>query len=84
MMRPYVVTQNPAVNLGAALGYPLLGLTGIKMSMSNAQSGIVGDVGLGPNSEQNFADGSITGTFFLDPTVKKTNSNQRWTRFSQQ
>ncbi len=75
MMRPYFVTQNPSVNLGAALGFPLLGLTGVKISMSNSKSGVVGDVGLGPNGEQNFADGFITGTFFVDPTAKNSKSN---------
>ena len=75
MMRPYFVTQNPSVNLGAALGYPLLGLTGVKISMSNSKSGVVGNVGLGPNGEQNFADGFITGTYFVDPTAKNSKSN---------
>jgi bilirubin oxidase len=75
MMRPYTVTQNPAVNLGAALGYALLAMTGVKVSFSNSKSGVVGDMGLGPNGAQNFADGFITGSYFVDPTANNGKSN---------
>lgn len=66
---------NP-ISLGAASGLELLGLEGVKLSFSNSRSGVVGDAGLGPRGVQNFADGFITGTFFVDPTANNTKSNE--------
>jgi hypothetical protein len=65
----------PTVDLGAARPYTLLGLEGVKLSFSNSKSGVAGDVAMGPGGVQNFADGFITGRFFVDPTANNTKSN---------
>ena len=51
------------------------GLEGVKVSLSNAKSGVAGDAGLGPRGIQNFADGFITGKLYVDPTATNTKSN---------
>jgi len=67
MMRPMFITMHPSLNLGAALGYSLLALDGAKVDMSGAKSGVFGDVGLAAHAIQNFSEGFITGSFFVDP-----------------
>lgn len=69
MMRPYVITLNPSVDLGSARGYCVLAVNGAKFSMSSPDSMIYGDVGLGPRGNQNLSGGLITGTFFVDPSA---------------
>lgn len=68
-------SAQPAVDLGAAGTFGLLGLEGVKISMSHARSGVTGDVGLGPGGVQNFSNGFITGTFFVDPTADNNKGN---------
>jgi choice-of-anchor A domain-containing protein len=63
------------VSLGAAADFCVLGLDGVKLSMSNPQTSIGGNVGLGPGGIQNFSDGSIGGTFTVDPTADDSKSN---------
>jgi hypothetical protein len=63
------------VDLGAAETFTLLGLDGVKISMSNKASGVIGNVGFGPYGVQNFADGFIRGTLYVDPAANNTKSN---------
>lgn len=69
----------PPVDLGLAGDYAILATT-TKLSMSNSQTsigtaGTNGNVGLGPGAAQNFSQGQIHGTFFVDPTANNTKSN---------
>lgn len=75
MMRPYEVTMHPQVDLGRALGYAVLGLNGAKIKIDSGKntSGIFGDVGLGPAGDQDFSEGFITGSLFVDPSAKADN-----------
>jgi ice-binding like protein/PEP-CTERM motif-containing protein len=58
-----------AISLGAAGDYAVLGLTGGKIDLSNPQTTVQGNLGLGPRGVQNFSDGIITGNYVLDPTA---------------
>jgi choice-of-anchor A domain-containing protein len=49
--------------------FGVLGLTGAKIDMSNPQTRVGGDVGIGPNGTLNFADGQIEGRLIVDPTA---------------
>ena len=69
----------PPVNLGLAGDYAILATT-TKLSMSNSQTsigtaGTNGNVGLGPKATQNFSQGQIQGTFFVDPTANNSKSS---------
>jgi len=63
------------VSLGAAGDFCVLGLDGVKLSMSNPQTSVSGNVGLGPGGLQNFSDGFIGGTYTVDPTADNSKSN---------
>ncbi len=63
------------VSLGAAGDFCVLGLDGVKLSMSNPQTSVSGNVGLGPGGIQNFSDGFIGGTYTVDPTADNSKSN---------
>ncbi len=64
-----------AVSLGQAADFCVLGLDGVKLSMSNPQTSVSGNVGLGPGGIQNFSDGFIGGTYTVDPTADNSKSN---------
>ena len=69
------VAAAQTVNLKSAGSFGLLALDGVTISMSHSQSGVTGDVGLGPNGQQNFSNGFITGTFYVDPTADNDHGN---------
>jgi hypothetical protein len=64
-----------ATDLGAAGIFGILGFENVKISMSHAASGVTGDLGLGPGGIQNFSEGFIDGTYFVDPTANNEKSN---------
>jgi choice-of-anchor A domain-containing protein len=64
-----------SVSLGAAHDFCVLGLDGVKLSMTNPQTSVSGNVGLGPAGLQNFADGFIGGTYTVDSTANNSKSN---------
>ena len=55
--------------------YGVLGLDGSKVAMTNPQTHIGGDVGIGPNGIQNFSDGRIDGGLIIDPSTNNSHSN---------
>jgi ice-binding like protein len=55
--------------------YGVFGMSGCKMDITNPQTEIGGDVGLGPNAVQNFSDGKIDGDLNIDPTTNNSHSN---------
>ncbi len=63
------------ISLGAAGDFCVLGLDGVKLSMSNPQTSVSGNVGLGPAGIQNFSDGFIGGTYTVDSTANNSKSN---------
>jgi len=63
------------VSLGEAADFCVLGLDAVKLSMTNPQTSVSGNVGLGPAGIQNFSDGFIGGTFTVDPTADNSKSN---------
>ena len=63
------------VDLGAARGFCVLALQDVKLSMSNPQTSVSGNVGLGPGGLQNFSDGSIGGTYTVDPSADDAKSH---------
>jgi choice-of-anchor A domain-containing protein len=65
--------QTPS--LGAASDFCVLALDGVKLSITNPQTSISGNVGLGPHAEQNFSEGQIGGTYTVDPTADDSKSN---------
>jgi len=66
-------------SLGQATNFAVLvygtASTPQQVSMSNPQSGVFGNFGLGPYSVQNFSDGFITGTLYVDPTANNSHNN---------
>jgi choice-of-anchor A domain-containing protein len=58
------------VLIGEAGDFAVLGLAGAKIMMKNGNPSVIGDVGLGPNGEQNLKAGIIAGTLFVDPTAE--------------
>ena len=62
-----VVVQH---DLGEASDFAVLGLAGAKIKMEGANPGVVGEVGLGPNGEQDLMAGFIAGTLVVDPTAE--------------
>ena len=66
------------VDLGAASDLAVLGLPGSKLQMKdvNDLTGIVGDVGLGPDATQDFDEGLLTGTFWVDPAGDNRHANK--------
>jgi hypothetical protein len=63
------------VSLGAARDFCVLGLDDVELSMTNPQTSVSGNVGLGPHGTQVFSDGFIGGTFTVDPTADNSKSN---------
>jgi choice-of-anchor A domain-containing protein len=63
------------VSLGAAGDFCVLGLDGVKLSITNPQTSISANVGLGPGGIQNFSDGFIGGTYTVDPTADNSKDN---------
>jgi len=63
------------VSLGAARDFCVLGLDDVELSMTNPQTSVSGNVGLGPGGIQNFSDGFIGGTYTVDPTADNSKSN---------
>lgn len=76
MMLPYRVIKNPSVNLGKALGYSALTLGAGKFTLSARRSGVMGDVGLAAGTKQNFSNGFITGSMFVDPLANNKQFNR--------
>src|SRR5260221_5301054 len=64
------------ISLGAAGDFCVLGLDGVKLSMSNPQTSVSGNVGLGPAGIQNFSDGFIGGTYTADSTGHNSESDK--------
>ena len=64
-----------SISLGAADNYAVLGLTGSKIDLTNPQTTIQGNLGLGPHATQNFSDGTITGNYVVDPTADNSHHN---------
>jgi choice-of-anchor A domain-containing protein len=66
-----------AIDLGAASEFAVLGLPGAKLQMKDVGqwSGVVGDVGLGPGAQQDFAEGLLTGTYVVDPEGDNRHNN---------
>ena len=62
-----------AIDLGEAGSYTVLGLTDVKIIIDDRDTGVVGDVGLGPNGDQDLKDGFIAGTLFIDPSAENAN-----------
>ena len=79
MMRPYTVLQNPAANLGPAMGYSILTLKDAAITLTDGASRIYGDVGIGPFGLQKLSQGTITGTVFMSPTADPTKVNAKVT-----
>jgi choice-of-anchor A domain-containing protein len=52
-----------------------LGLGGAAFTAVSEMSIITGNLAIGPKGIQNFADGKITGTYFVDPTANNSHSN---------
>jgi choice-of-anchor A domain-containing protein len=63
------------VSLGAARDFCVLGLDGVKLSMTNPQTSVSGNVGLGPEGTQAFSDGFIGGVYTVDPAADNSKSN---------
>jgi choice-of-anchor A domain-containing protein len=63
------------VSLGAAGDFCVLGLDGVKLSITHPQTSISANVGLGPGGIQNFSDGFIGGTYTVDPTADNSKDN---------
>ena len=63
------------VSLGEARDFCVLGLQDVKLSMSNPQTSVSGNVGLGPGGAQNFSDGFIGGTYTFDLTANSHANN---------
>jgi hypothetical protein len=63
------------VTLGEAADFCVLGLDAVKLSITNPQTSVSGNVGLGPAGIQNFSDGFIGGTFTVDTTANNAKSN---------
>jgi hypothetical protein len=60
----------------AVLGdYAVLALSGSKVDITNPQTQINGNVGLGQDATQNFSDGRINGQLRVDPTANNSKSN---------
>ena len=65
-----------SLKLGEAGNFGVFELgNGGKIDLTNPQSSIYGNLGLGPNGIQNFADGHITGQYFVDPSANNSHSN---------
>jgi choice-of-anchor A domain-containing protein len=64
-----------SVSLGAAGDFCVFGLDGVKLSMTNPQTSVSGNVGLGPAGMQNFSDAFIGGTYTVDSTADNSKSN---------
>ena len=62
------------VDLGAAGQFSVLGLTGSKITMDKDNPGITGQVGLGPNGEQDLKAGFIAGQYLVDPSAENGTS----------
>jgi choice-of-anchor A domain-containing protein len=52
--------------------FGVLGLTGAKIDMSNPQTRVGAEVGIGPNGKLNFSDGQIEGRLLVDPTANSS------------
>lgn len=72
-----VAFDRPPGYLGAAASYGVLALPGSKLKIKDGDvySGVVADVGLGPDAEQEFDAGLLTGTFFVDPAADNSRSH---------
>lgn len=64
-----------AVDLGAAGDFTALGLPGAKVKIKDEGSGVVGDVGLALQSEQDFDNGLLTGALVVDPGADNSQPN---------
>ena len=65
------------VDVGAASDFAVLGLPGstLKMKDVDVWTGLVGDVGLGPAATQDFDEGLLTGSYFVDPAGDNGNNH---------
>ncbi|MGA7934703.1 MAG: choice-of-anchor A family protein, partial [Kovacikia sp.] len=64
------------LNLGNASNFGVFDLgSGGKFSMSNPKTTITGNIGLAANGTQNFSDGQVTGSYFVDPLANNKKSN---------
>jgi choice-of-anchor A domain-containing protein len=63
------------VDLGPARDFCVLGLDDVELSMTNPQTSVSGNVGLGPHGKQVFSDGFIGGVYTVDPTADNSKSN---------
>jgi len=72
-----VAFDRPPGDLGAAAEFVLFAQSGseLKMKDVNRFTGVVGDVGLGPNSRQGFDDGLLTGVLAVDPAADNSRGN---------
>jgi hypothetical protein len=55
--------------------YNLYSMSGSQLSITNPQTKIAGNVGLGAYAKQNFSDGQIGGSFIIDYTTNNSHSN---------
>ena len=55
--------------------FGVFAMTNSKLSMTNPQTIVGGDVGLGPHATQNSSDGVIQGKLVVDPTANNSHNN---------
>jgi uncharacterized protein YjiK len=72
-----VAFERPPGDLGAAASFGVLGLVGAELKMKDVDrfTGVVGDVGLGPNAEQNWDQGLVAGSYLVDPNADDSHGN---------
>ncbi len=72
-----IAFDRPPGHLGAAEEFSVFAQAGstFKMKDGDRFTGLVGDVGLGPNSRQEFDDGLLTGTLVVDPSADNQSGN---------
>lgn len=68
----------PVLNFQVVETFALFGLPGSRVKMDHVDdfTGIVGRVGLGPEAEQDFHEGLLTGDYVVDPRADDTNDNE--------
>lgn len=67
----------PGISLGAAASYGVLALPGgkVKLKDLDKSTGVVADVALGPNAVQDFSEGLLSGTLFVDPSANNAKNH---------
>ncbi|MGA7933448.1 MAG: hypothetical protein WCA35_07865, partial [Kovacikia sp.] len=75
-VKGFSTTSANFLNLGDAGNFGALALgSGAKFSMSNSKTTIKGNAGLASKGIQNFSDGQITGSYFVDPLANNSKKN---------